>query len=199
MAPLRDRSALPAPSPLRAADVAASIRTDVALRAARHAHDDGRAAAPRELARHEREPGDEEEEHARHERDGGYDDRIDVSPESRKGRSQRWEQDDRAHDQGYETTRGEKEVARDLYLGDEEHDREDQESDARGARIEGAESEEREGERDHAAETGEDEARIAELEDDPVRADREQEHGDLRIDDEVEERLEGIRPVFVER
>src|SRR5207249_6492676 len=172
-APLRDRAALTARGPFLARYIRDSIRSDVALPDARRTHEDRRAARPRELARREREPRDKEEEQARHQRDGGDHDRIDVSAESRERRSQRWEQDDRPHDERDETARGEQEVARDLDLGDEEHDRENKESDPRCVRIEGTKSEQRENDGDHSDDAGEDEARIAELEDDPVGADRE--------------------------
>src|SRR5205807_9917166 len=76
-AAFRDRTALAARRPVFARDVGHAVRTDIALRDACRADEDGRAAGPREAARGEREPRDEEEEPTRDERHGRDDDRID--------------------------------------------------------------------------------------------------------------------------
>ena len=90
-------------------------------------------------------------------------------------------------------------MRRHLDLEHEQDDRKRHQRDAGAVRVERAEREEREEDGDDADDPREDESGVRELEDEPVRPEREEQYGDLRVDDEVEEALDGIEPVLIER
>ena len=88
-------------------------------------------------------------------------------------------------------------MRRHLDIGDEQDDREEHEGDAGRVRVEGPEGEERQHDRDDAHDAGQDQPGVLHLEDERERSQAEEQHRDLRIDDEVEERLEQIQGVVV--
>jgi len=94
---------------------------------------------------------------------------------------------------------GQQPVRLNLDLGDEQEQREHHERDSRAVRVEGAEREERQDDRDHADDPREDEAWVRELEDQPVRAEGEEQHRDLRVDDEMQKCLDRVLSIVYDR
>ena len=82
---------------------------------------------------------------------------------------------------------GQHAVADDLHLGDEQHDREEDQQHAGKVDRQALEGEERQDQRDAADDAGQDDAGVRQLEDEPERAEHQEHVGDVRIGDDVQE------------
>ena len=96
-----------------------------------------------------------------------------------------------AEDERHQAADGQEAVARDGGLEDEEDDRQADEQEPADVERQAAEADEGEDEREGAQDAGHP-VGVLELEEDAVEAEREEDEGDVRIGQQVEERLERV-------